>query len=223
METTRSDSDRRLSAALRGRTFIAAVIVVLILLSGNLLGAGLVFVWAALSKTPLQALGFRRPTTLIGTFVGATVGGVSLKLAMKALVMPLLGFGATNDRFAYLIGNRQALVEMLLFVVVGGGFGEETIWRGFLFERLNCLMRPAKWGGAILLAISTILFALAHYADQGVAGVTQAAVTGLVFGSVFIIRGEIWSPMVVHAAFDVTAVLLIYWNLEALVAHAIFR
>jgi hypothetical protein len=29
--------------------------------------------------------------------------------------------------------------------------------------------------------------------------------------------------MVLHAAFDVTAVLLIYWNLESAVAHWFFR
>jgi hypothetical protein len=44
----------RIAATLRGRTFIGVAIVVLILLSGNLLGAVLVFVWAAFSKTPLE-------------------------------------------------------------------------------------------------------------------------------------------------------------------------
>jgi hypothetical protein len=29
--------------------------------------------------------------------------------------------------------------------------------------------------------------------------------------------------MVAHAAYDVTAVLLIYWNLERFVAHMVFK
>jgi membrane protease YdiL (CAAX protease family) len=67
------------------------------------------------------------------------------------------------------------------------------------------------------------LFALAHYKDQGVPGVEQAAVTGLVFGSIYAVTGQLWIPMVAHAAFDVTAVAMIYWNWESTVAHWLFR
>ena len=51
----------------------------------------------------------------------------------------------------------------------------------------------------------------------------QAALAGLVFGTVFAVTGQIWLPMVAHAAFDVTAVALIYWNWESAVAHFLFR
>jgi hypothetical protein len=37
------------------------------------------------------------------------------------------------------------------------------------------------------------------------------------------VTGRLWTLIVAHAAFDVTAVLLIYWNLEADVAHLLFR
>ena len=42
----------------------------------------------------------------------------------------------------------------------------------------------------------------------------QAAFTGLEFGSIDAATGQLWIPMVAHAAFDVTAVALIYWNWE---------
>jgi len=47
--------------------------------------------------------------------------------------------------------------------------------------------------------------------------------TGLVFGTVFALTGQIWLPMVAHAAFDVTAVLIIYGKLESTVAHLVFK
>lgn len=75
---------------------------------------------------------------------------------------------------------------------------------------------------ASTVLISTALFALAHYRDQGVPGVEQAAATGLVFGSIFAVRKEIWFLMVAHAAFDLIAVALIYWSWEASVAHWLF-
>ena len=61
-----------------------------------------------------------------------------------------------------------------------------------------------------------------HYRDQGLPGVEQAAFTGLVFGTIFAITTRIWLLMVAHAAFDVTAVVIICWNLEAKVAHLVF-
>jgi CAAX protease family protein len=75
--------------------------------------------------------------------------------------------------------------------------------------------------GAVL--ISTVLFAFAHYLDQGLPGVEQAAVTGLVFAWVYVWRKTLWGVMVAHAAFDLTAVILIYENWEAAVAHVLFK
>jgi len=51
--------------------------------------------------------------------------------------------------------------------------------------------------------------------DQGLAGVEQATTTGLVFGTTFPITDRIFMLMVAHAAFDLTAVAIIYWNLES--------
>ena len=66
-------------------------------------------------------------------------------------------------------------------------------------------------------------FGLAHYANQGLAGTEQATITGLVFGTIFALTGRIWMLMVAHAAFDLTALAIIYWELESRVAHIIFR
>ena len=58
---------------------------------------------------------------------------------------------------------------------------------------------------------------------QGLPGAEQAAILGLVFGTIFAITGRIWMVMFAHAAFDVIAVLIIYWNLESYVAHLVFK
>lgn len=75
---------------------------------------------------------------------------------------------------------------------------------------------------AVTVLLSSGLFAMAHYWDQGLPGVEQAAVTGLAFGGIFAWRKQIWLPMIAHAAFDLTAAALIYWNLEEAVAHMLF-
>lgn len=51
----------------------------------------------------------------------------------------------------------------------------------------------------------------------------QATIVGLVFGTIFAVTGRIWMLMCAHAAFDLTAPAIIYWDLESDVAHLVFR
>ncbi len=202
------------------------LLALLFILAGNLLvaplSAVLVLLWAHLSQTPWRTLGFAAPRSWTRTLATGIPFGIVFKLAMKAIVMPLFGAPAVNPQYHYVASNAAALPWMLYAVVVGAGFGEETVFRGFFFERLGKLLgtRPAALAATVLLTSG--LFALAHYHDQGLAGVEQAAVTGLVFGTIYGVTRRLWLPMVAHAAFDVTAVALIYWNWESAVAHLLF-
>jgi uncharacterized protein len=198
---------------------VAIITIIVILLAGNLAGAALVLIWASVSGTRWSDLGFVRPPHGAIDLVIALVAGVLFKILMKALVMPLLGFGAVNSTYHYLSGNTAALLVTLLWVIVGGGFGEELIWRGFLFERLGSFLGPRVHAKLVIVVVTSILFAIAHYWDQGLPGAVQATMTGLVFGAVYARIGTIWPLMVAHAAFDVTAVLMIFWNLEEPIAH----
>jgi membrane protease YdiL (CAAX protease family) len=71
--------------------------------------------------------------------------------------------------------------------------------------------------------ITSAIFAIAHYVDQGWPGVEQALCTGTFFGTLFLFAGNLWLPMVTHAAFDLTALAMIYWNLESEIAHLFFK
>jgi membrane protease YdiL (CAAX protease family) len=44
-----------------------------------------------------------------------------------------------------------------------------------------------------------------------------------VFGAIFAVTGRIWMLMFAHAAFDLTALAIICWNLESEVAHVFFE
>jgi len=196
------------------------------ILAGSLLGppvaAILVLVWAKLSCTPLQALGFRAPRSWPVTLAVGIASGIVLKLGMKVVVMPLLGAPASNVQYRWLVGNPGALPGMAAMVIVSAGLGEEVFFRGYLFERLGRLLGPGSVAVASTVLLSSALFALAHYPDQGLPGVEQAAVTGLVFGGFFAWRKEIWPVIVAHVAFDLTAVMIIYGNWERTMAHLLF-
>jgi membrane protease YdiL (CAAX protease family) len=215
----------RFAAALRG--FGApAILAVLVIAAGQLvppLSAILVLVWTRLSRTPWREIGYVRPKSWIGSLVVGVAFGVLFKFLMKAIVMPLLGANPINQAYHYLVGNRAALPGAVLTMIVVGGFAEETVFRGYMFERLGKLLGLSLAARIATILVTAALFASIHYFVQGLAGAQQAAITGLVFGSVFAVTGRIWTLMCAHAAFDLTAIAIIYWNLESVIAHLIFR
>ena len=217
----------RLARNLRGFGPLGILAILVIVLVGNdpiaPLGAVLALTWARWSRTPWHEIGFVAPTSWAVTVAAGIALGIAFKLLMKAIVMPLLGADPINHAYHYLVGNRAALPGALYLMIVGAGFGEETVFRGFLFERLGKLFGPSPRAKISIVLITAALFGAAHYPNQGLSGAEQAAIVGLVFGTIFAITGRIWMLMVAHAAFDLTALAIIYWDLESSVAHLVFR
>jgi len=203
------------------------ILSILVIFSGSILGppliAVLVLVWAKWSETPWSEIGYVRPRSWLGSTLGGAALGIALKLLMKAVVMPLLGADPINQAYHYVAGNPAALPWMFFAIVVGAGFGEETVFRGYMFERLGKLLGTGAAAKVATVLITSTLFALGHYSTQGLAGVEQAGVTGLVFGAIFAVTGRLWMIMCAHVAFDFLALALIYWELETAVAHWVFK
>ena len=135
--------------------------------------------------------------------------------------MPLLDAPAINPYFHNIAGNPVALGKMLVAGAIIGGVGEEIFYRGYVFERLGRLWGNGALAKGAMVTLTTLVFALAHLNDQGVAGAQQAAFTGLVFGTIYATTGRLWLSMVVHAVYNITAVLIIYFDLETAVARSI--
>ena len=218
--------DDRVAARLRGfgpGGLLAILVIVLADAVVKPLSAILVLAWAWRSHTPWREIGYVRPKSWIGGLaIGIAFGG-AFKILMKAIVMPLFGADPINRSYHYLVGNRAALPGMLFALIVGAGFGEETVFRGYLFERLGKLLGTGTVAKVSIVLLTSALFGLAHYSNQGLTGVEQATITGLVFGTIFAVTGRIWMLMCAHAAFDLTALAIIYWNVEAGVAHLLFQ
>jgi uncharacterized protein len=217
--------DDPVAAQLRGFGPLGLLAILLIVLASAVkpLGGLLVLLWAWRSHTPWRDIGYVRPRSWLGSLAVGIIFGCAFKLLMKAIVMPLLGAPEINSAYDYVIGNRAALPGLMFTMIVGAGFGEETIFRGFLFERLGKLLGTGAGAKVPIVLLTSAVFALGHYANLGLPGVEQAMITGLVFGTIFAITARIWVVICAHAAFDLAAVAIIYWNLEATVAHLVFK
>ena len=219
-----------LADELRGFGPLGLLSIIVVVVAGNVgvgpilfpLGAALTLIWVRLSRTRWHDVGYVAPKSWVSCLLLGVAAGFVFKLAMKALVMPLLGAPPTNQAFQYLVGNREALPAAIWAMFVAG-FGEETVFRGFLFERLGRLLGQTAWSKVGIVLGTSIFFGLVHYPLQGLPGVEQATIVGLVFASVFAVTGRLVPLMVAHTAFDLTALAIIYWDLESEVARLILK
>jgi membrane protease YdiL (CAAX protease family) len=173
----------RFAAELRGFGPLG-ILAVLIIAAGQIvppLSAVLVLVWTGLSQTPWREIGYVRPKSWLGSLVAGIAFGIPFKFLMKAIVMPLLGANPTNQAYHYLLGNRAALPAAVFTMIVVAGFGEETVFRGYMFERLGKLLGRSLTARIVIVPVTAALFGSIHYFSQGLAGAQQATI-GLVFG-----------------------------------------
>jgi hypothetical protein len=112
-----------------------------------LIGAILVLIWARVTRTPLREIGFAGPRNWARAVAVGCLFGVAFKVVMKALVMPLFGADPVNRAYHYLAGNAPAAAFMAVFVIVSGGFAEETdVWQRVICAAnrlgIRCNRRP---------------------------------------------------------------------------------
>lgn len=222
---TSSRANSSMAQALRGFGLVG-VLSLLIIAAGAVvqmpLGALLIILWVWLSATAWSKIGYVTPNSWVGTVAIGTLFGIVFKFLMKAVVMPLLVADPVNHTYHYLTGNLFTSLGFAIYLVIGGGWAEETVFRGYLFERLGRLIGTGTLAKTAIVALTSSLFASLHY-DQGWPGVEQAVITGLVFGTIFALTGRLFLNMVIHAAFDLTALVMIYFDAESRFGHILFK
>ncbi len=201
---------------------IAFLLVVLGTAVSPPVGALVAVLWVLTSRTPWRDIGYVRPKSWLGAIVIGISFGIALKLLMKAVVMPYMGMPPTNQAFHYIVHNPQAFAVFAIYAVIGAGWGEETVFRGYLFERLRKLFGSGSVAMTFIVLLATAVFAVLHFA-QGPAGIVQAAIVGFLFATVFAITGRLVSLMIAHAAFDITAGAIVFLDVEAPIAHLVFN
>jgi uncharacterized protein len=188
-----------------------------------LAGAVLILVWAWLSRTPLRDLGLARPKSWLGGLLLGLTLGAALGVAMKAVVMPLLGAPTLNLSYQFVAHDNGAALDQAAYAVYGAGFADELVFHGFLFERMRALLGESLAATAATLVVSTALFALVRW-QQGWFGMASAACVGLVLGIAYLAAGRrLYMPMIAHAAFALTGLAMIVYGLETQISHLVFK
>lgn len=220
------DPDRT-TPALRGFGPLGLLAIVVVLLAGNVngvpVGALLVLGWARFSGTPLRDLGFTAPRRWRITVPLAIAFGAAFKLLLKCVVMPLLGAPPVNAAYHDLAGNTAALPGAVWTMIVAAGFGEETVFRGFSFERMRSAFGDTRIVNTAAVLVSATVFGLAHLREQGVFGAIMAGFVGLTYGAIYARTRSLPFLMIAHASFDLVALAMIYTDTETWFAHLFFK
>lgn len=182
----------------------------------------MVLVWTRLSRTPWREIGYVRPKNWVRDAAIGVILGCALKLALKAVVMPLLGADPVNRAYHWVVGNRAAVPSIVLTTLLAG-VGEETLFRGYLFERLGKLLGGSIGAKALIVLLTSVWFGMNHYVLMGLSGAENAAIAGLVFGVIYAVTRQLWMLIVAHLAADSLAFAIIYFDLESKVAHWVFK
>jgi membrane protease YdiL (CAAX protease family) len=133
---------------------------------------------------------------------------VPLFFATALLEWALLKAGLSGPKSTPLPSFLSApgIVEIVLAVVlvVVVAVSEETVFRGYLMLRFRGVMHSAV--GAVLL--SSTIFSLGH-GYEGTAGLLTVGVLGAVFALVYLWRGSLVAPVVMHLLQDILAIVLL--------------
>lgn len=188
---------------------VEVVAVVVAVLADLLIPAAVVAGLAALSlvarrRSP-RSLGFHRvahPWRLVG---GMAVFAGCWTLVNVALLIPLTNHlsGAHQDvsAFADLEGDVGLLALYVSASWVLAAFFEEVAFRGYLLTRLTDVLGPGRLQQVLGVLASSVLFGLLH-TEQGVVGVTVAALAGAVFCVLRYRYGTLWAPILAHGFDD---------------------
>ena len=98
-------------------------------------------------------------------------------------------------------GTDEIALGIALVIIVA--LVEETIFRGYLMLRF----RGAHLGPLAAAVLSSIIFSLGH-GYEGTAGVITVFYMGLVFALIYLWRGSLVAPVIMHFLQDFTGVVI---------------
>src|ERR1700685_1198541 len=92
------------------------------------------------------------------------------------------------------------------FLCVTAGICEETLFRGFLLRYLHVF--PFSLNLTLALFISAVIFGLQHL-YLGAGGAASIVVSGLLFGLMFLLTGNLLVPVIFHSAMDLQMLVML--------------
>jgi membrane protease YdiL (CAAX protease family) len=160
-------------------------------------------------------LGMRRPSRWIFAQVpAALVTWLAVSAAASSIAGRWLPRPDTDARFGDLAGNLPATLWWMAIGFGIGGFAEETIFRGYLLNRLEALLPRGAWGSTAAVFLQAFLFGLVHAYNRGLFGLLVIGTVGAVMGAFYLLfRRNLWPVILAHGLGNALGFIVDYLDL----------
>ena len=177
---------------------------------GKMLLIGVAWGLIRLRGERLADIGLKRPASWMRTFmigIGlAAIVFIALYLSEKA------GFRRDLSKFKDVQGNLELAVLGVFYALIGAGFYEEFMFRGFLMQGLAMLFGAGHGAWIVACVAQGALFGAAH-AYQNPLGIAITGTLGVLMGLLVIVSGRnLWPVIIGHGLFDASRFVLFYFQ-----------
>jgi membrane protease YdiL (CAAX protease family) len=158
----------------------------------------------------LADIGLKQPTNWWKTFLfGIAIAAVvfaGMYISEKA------GFRRDLSRFKDVQGNLELAIYGVFYAVIGAGFYEEFMFRGFLMQGFAMLFGGNRGGWIIANVMQAVLFGVSH-AYQNPLGMAITGTLALVMGFLVLASGRnLWLVIIGHGLYDASRFVLFYFQ-----------
>jgi uncharacterized protein len=177
---------------------------------GKMLLVGVAWGLIRLRGETLADIGLKRPaswmrTLMIGIGLAAIVF-VAMYLSEKA------GFRRDLSKFKEVQGNLKLALFGVFYALIGAGFYEEFMFRGFLMQGLAMLFGASRTAWIVACVVQGALFGAAH-AYQNPLGVAITGTLGVLMGVLVLASGRnLWPVIIGHGLYDASRFVLFYFQ-----------
>ena len=161
-----------------------------------------------------KAVGLERPSSWGWVLGWGLAAGAAMECVELFLTQPLLTHllhkAPDLSELAALRGSVRNLAIALILSWTLAAVGEELAHRAYIMNRIaECIAFPRlRW--PVALALSSIVFGLAH-SDQGWTGMIENAIDGGLLAGLYLACGRnVWLPIVAHGVTDSIDSVLIF-------------
>src|SRR5438093_6369117 len=119
---------------------------------------------------------------------------------------------AGMSKFKDVQGNLELAVLGVFYALIGAGFYEEFMFRGFLMQGLAMLFGAGRAAWIVACVVQGALFGAAH-AYQNPLGIAITGALGVLMGLLVLALGRsLWPVIIGHGLFDASRFVLFYFQ-----------
>jgi len=177
---------------------------------GKMLLVGVAWGLIRLRGERLADIGLKRPASWMRTFV---IGiGLAALVFIAIYISERAGFRRDLSKFREVQGNLELTLFGVFYGLIGAGFYEEFMFRGFLMQGLAMLFGASRSAWIIACVVQGALFGAAH-AYQNPLGIAITGTLGVLMGLLVLASGRnLWPVIIGHGLFDASRFVLFYFE-----------